>query len=80
MSTDYHLVCEKCLAYIHAGQTMAGPRFTAGFGAHDKEGQEEVGAFLLRHQHGQLGSVFNLPLKFMNGQAVPDGYKDEGSP
>jgi len=53
---------------------MAGARFTAGFGSNDKRGQEEVGEFLRRHQ-GKC-----RPLKFMDGQDVPDGCKDEGSP
>lgn len=72
MSVDFSLVCDECRAWIHVGQTMAGNRFTGGFGEKDRSGQEEVGEFLLRHPHG--------PLKFMNGQDVSDEYKDEGSP
>lgn len=52
---------------------MGGARFTSGFGSNDKAGQEEVGEFLLKHQHAQ-------PLKFMSGESVPEGYRDEGSP
>lgn len=73
MSVDFHIVCEQCLAHIHAGQTMAGLRFTSGFGSHDESGQEEVGEFLSRHDHGG-------PLKLMKTESVPNGYEDQGSP
>jgi hypothetical protein len=73
MSRDYALVCEKCKAFIHVGQTMAGVRFTAGYGSNDQRGQEEVGEFICRHGHGK-------PLCFTESQGVPDGYTNEGSP
>jgi hypothetical protein len=74
MSVDYHLVCGRCSAHIHVGQTMAGSRFTAGFGPRDIPGQEQVGDFLLRHQ----GPC--RPLLFTNADQVPTGCRDEGSP
>lgn len=74
MSVDYNLICTTCKAHIHAGQTMAGGRFTAGSGLTDERGQQEIGEFLGRHQ----GTC--RPLQFMSLEDMPDGYKDEGSP
>lgn len=73
MSTDFSVVCPTCKAHIHLGQRMAGIRFTAGYGPNDIRGQEEVGLFLTKHAcHGEMLTV--------DGQMVPLGYKNEGSP
>lgn len=77
MSIDFDFVCHVCKAKIHAGQIMGGLPFSSGSGPTDVQGREEVGGFILRHEHdhNDLGFV-------VSDQAPPkyEDYVDESSP
>lgn len=68
MSTDFSAVCDRCRAYVHAGQRMA-MSFSFGYGPNDRRGAELVARFVCDHLDCLPGG-----LRIVHGQEVPTNY------
>jgi len=67
MSTDYVAVCDRCRAFIHAGQ-RSGLTFSFGYSASDEAGRTRLGDFVIVRREG---------VRFVNQQCDSyKGYKD----
>jgi hypothetical protein len=77
MSTDYVAVCDRCRAFIHAGQ-RSGMTFSFGYSASDEAGRTRLGDFIMVHvDHERLfqeGGTGREGVRFVNQQC--DSYLD----